>query len=98
MKKVCTYGVSLNNSSCIFDEKDDFTSLADAVEWASDRGHSYGVTIEMYENGVLCAHTHLIAEDSKSGTRFLADEFGRWIYIKKENVRNYMYKVDPEYV
>ena len=40
------YGVTLNNDSAIFDSREDFDTLREAVEWALGRGSKYNIQID----------------------------------------------------
>ena len=40
------YAVTLNNDSTIFDSRDGFDTLREAVEWALGRGSKYNIQID----------------------------------------------------
>ena len=40
------YGVTLSNDSAIFDSREGFDTLRDALEWATGRGSKYNIQID----------------------------------------------------
>ena len=68
-----TYNVGLTNGSTIlFDEKDGFKTLRDAVEWGMGRGGKYSINVDIVDDdGEFFDNRHYSFSDGK-----LAEECG----------------------
>ena len=55
------YGVTLNNDDAIFDSREGFDTLREAVEWAIGRGSKYNIQID---DGVYLGY-HLAVADGQ---------------------------------
>lgn len=79
------YNVSLSNNSCIFDSHDGFTTAAEAVDFAADRGGKYRVYVDAGNARNTIMATYYTDKDS-----FAVDEGFDYTFMTRAHFARYL--------
>ena len=83
MKK---YNVALSNDSCIFDSRDGFDTVAEALSWASNRGRSYTIQIAREVNGEEVDFLSISAKTSRGKSSYYYYYISEWEPVTADDI------------